>query len=172
MSVKRSDEVRREISRRYEKSPEGWHVISGLTDLGDYEMVIMRGNEVWILREWPLNPNEKIGFGAHSSLDSQIVLPETFPFGVRPVEEEEVELLEEYADDEEMFTSILSHIARSRPRRFSEVTTPFLLQGPIISVRNPTSLLSAKYRELSRRLRHEINKVIKQKYHFILSDYV
>ena len=73
MSLTPSDDSRKEIMERYNKNPKGWYVFNGRDSKGFTNTIVIRGREIWIMKDEMINPYKSIGLGIKDDL------PDSFP---------------------------------------------------------------------------------------------
>jgi len=173
-SVKSSDRVRREVMRRYDESPEGWQAWVGKDRKGFLDLLISHGSELWQIKEFQVNPYKVVGYGA-SAVTNRPLLPHTSPyqFGLRPLTESRMKELAGSIDDPKTVVDIMSKLLRAKPVPTDEaMRSQALLQGPIMQSSGQLDLISESQRELDRRLRYQLQKLIMREYRHTVAPYV
>lgn len=160
-----AEKLKREIARSYDSNPKGWNVFVGRDNRKFSQALISNGSNVWVLKEEIINPYKSVGLGVKlvDQLDS---LKSSAPqeFGLRPLNQRQIRGLIDLTKKEKSPRDFLLGIMKSKPVSSSNITSPLILQGPIMSTENPLNLLSDKHRELDRKLNSELNRLLLRKY--------
>lgn len=171
--MKSAEDVKKEISRLYDKDPTEWRVISGKDRHGYNDLVVVHGADVWIIKEQLINPYKSVGFAVKTlGKGTNIGSFESPPCGIRPVSQAQIEEIARTLEKGQNAHEVLSEIMNHRPISFRDLRSPVIVQGPILHVNQPTDLVSTKQRDLDLRLRDELEKLLMKKYRQTMIPYV
>lgn len=160
-----AEKLKREIARSYDSNPKGWNVFVGRDNRKFSQTLISNSSNVWVLKEEMINPYKSVGLGVKlvDQIDSlKSVTPQEF--GLRPLNQGQIKKLIDLTRKEKSPRDLLLGIMKSKPVSSSNIKSPLILQGPIMTTENPLSLLSDKHRELDRKLNSELNRLLFRKY--------
>ncbi len=165
MDVVLADEIRRELLKRYNSNPVGWRVLVGKDPKGYSDLMILHGSDMWLLKEFQVNPYESVGFGVKEKANESGALrriPSTHPFGFRPMSLDQFSEIINAHQNGESAGKTISRIMENRPVPFPSTQSPIALQGPVIHTSAP--VLSESQMELDTRLRSELESLIYRKH--------
>lgn len=173
-NVKPAEVLRKEIIKRYDSDPRGWHTLVRKDHKNFYDIIFSQGSEVWIIKEQPINPFKSVGYGVTGNLGELQAIGEISPisFGLRPVAEGQINRIVRALSGTGNLNSILAKIMQVEPVTFDEIQSPMVIQGPIAYSTKPTAFLSKKHRELDLMLRDELEKLLLKKYPQTLVSYL
>ena len=159
-----AEKLKREIARSYDSNPKGWNVFVGRDKRKFSQALISNDSNVWVLKEEIINPYKSVGLGVKlvDQVDS-LKSAASQEFGLRPLNQVQIKKLLDLTKKEKSPRDLLLGIMRSKPVSSGNITSPLILQGPIMTTENPLSLLSDKHRELDRKLNSELNKLLLRK---------
>jgi len=163
----RSENIREEIERKYNKNPRGWHILTGKSDDNFYNSVILHGKDMWIIKEEFLNPFKTIGLGDKVKIGEEFkpILKNPYSYGFRPLTESQGRMILN-----ENFSSRMIHkILSTEPLPYDDIRS-LALEGPIISA--PNLRFSDKQEELDIKLRKSLRKLIYREYPELTKGYV
>jgi hypothetical protein len=166
--------IRREISRLYDKDPEGWRVLVGKDRMGFYDVLISHGAEAWQVKEFEVNPYKFIGLGSKlpSSTPGPLISNE-HPFGLRPVALDQMKELAGLIDDPRAVSELAGKLLREKPISSNEaVESPAILQGPILQSHRPLEALSSAHTRLDERLRKELQRIVHRDFRHTVAPYI
>ena len=173
MDVVRADEIRRELLKRYNANPAGWRVVVGRDPKGYYNLMVVQGSDMWLVKEFQVNPYESIGFGVKEKTDETEALSRispTHPFGFRPIGPEQFSEIINATQNDESASNIINSIMEKRPVSLRSSRSPVGMQGPFIHTSAP--LLSEKQMELDSRLRGELETLINRKHPHLARQFI
>ena len=158
-----AEEARRQIFRRYEQDPTGWHVFSGKDQRGYHETTVLHHQDIWFLKEEFINPYEPVGFAVKERLETKPGGVPPVSFGFRPLQRD---LLLQGPDkfDERLFTQMLDAALIQQPVPLSQLNSPVALQGPFLGYRGPGPLTPYRRNEVDDELGAELDPLIARKY--------
>jgi hypothetical protein len=169
-----STKIRREISRLYDKDPQGWRVLVGKDRLGFYDVLISHGAEAWQVKEYEVNPYKFVGLGSRlpGSTPGSLISNE-HPFGLRPVGFDHMKELATLIDDPRAISELASKLLSEKPISSSEaVESPAVLHGPILQSNRPLEALSSAHTKLDERLRKELQRIVHRDFRHTVTPYI
>jgi hypothetical protein len=161
-----AEEARREILERYNRDPRGWRVFSARDPRGHYDLLIIHGSDVWMIKEHHINPFRSVGYGLKiddkGALSS---LPSSPDFGFRPVPQDKLEEVLK-GDPEDSLKRLVEDIIDTKPVSLNSLTgnRGMIVQGPLIHYTRPIGLISQRSRELDLKLRSELESTLIKRY--------
>lgn len=165
-----SARIRREIARKYESDPSGWHILWGVDNKRHHNFLVMKGSWYWWFKEELVNPLLSVGCGVRSHFESDLEdrvfggnrsIPS---FGFRPVPEDQLHrIIAELAMGRDLQASI-REILRSEPRPLKELDTSFLMHGPLCHVEEFNDVLSDKQKQLDDKLNAALERLVFKRY--------
>jgi hypothetical protein len=173
MGMMSAEEVRKEWVRRYNANPEGWRVLAGRDSRGYYDLVVLHGSELWLVKEYPLSPYDSVGFGVRERIDESEVLRRirsTHPFGFRPLNYMQIEEMANAFRNEESVDRIVRGVMETKPVSLQNITSPVVMQGPIMHSSAP--ILSERQRELDQKLRSELESMLQRRHPHLLRQFI
>ena len=168
-----SSDIKKEIFRRYNKKPRGWHVLVRRDRRGYYDTIVVQGKDVWFIKEERVKPYELVGFGISDIVDDKDVLSSFKPyqFGFRPVPKKlEAKTIKAFSDNRNL-ESLISKIIGTKPVPLNKITGKLALQGPILYPNKPLNLLSNQD-DVDLKLRTSLEKLLYKKYPYLLTTYL
>ncbi|MEM2082143.1 MAG: hypothetical protein QXU06_00430 [Candidatus Bathyarchaeia archaeon] len=164
--IKDAEEIRREISAKYDKDPKRWQVFVSRDPKGFYGFIVVKGDEMWLTKEEVISPYKTVGLGVKDKMESPSPLSEIspFPFGFRPLSQDRMEEIMELVDKGGPIDGLMAKIMRSEPKPIRAIKTPIVLQGPVIHLPKPGEILSERQRRLDAKLREGLEKLLYRKY--------
>ncbi|MFH1327464.1 MAG: hypothetical protein ABIH76_01225 [Candidatus Bathyarchaeota archaeon] len=170
-----TDRIRRELIRRYNANPEGWRVLVGRDPKGYYDLLVNRGSELWLMKEFQVNPYESIGFGVKEKVEENDLLrriDSVQPFGLRPLSAQQIEEMTSAMQREETIDRIIQRVMETKPVPISTIKTPVVMQGPIIHSPENKGLISDRHGKLDLKLRGKLDDVLRRNYPYLLRQYI
>ena len=169
-----STKIKREIFRLYNRDPEGWRVLVGKDRAGFYDVLISHGTEAWQVKEYQVNPYKFVGLGSRlPNLSSQPLIPEEYPFGLRPVGLDQMKEIANLIDNPRAMTEVASKLLSEKPVSSTEATeSPAILQGPILQSTRPLETLSAAHTSLDEKLRKELQRIVRRDFRHTVIPYI
>jgi hypothetical protein len=169
-----STKIRREVSKLYDKDPEGWKVLVGKDNSGFFDVLISHKDEGWQIKEYQVNPYKYVGLG--SRLPRTPVHPiatETHAFGLRPVGIDQMKELAGLIDDPKSMNDVLLRLLQEKPITSREIVdSAAVLQGPILQSTRPLEALSTAHTKLDEKLRKELQQLVRRDFRHTLTPYV
>ncbi len=169
-----STKIRREISRLYDKDPQGWRVLVGKDKLGFYDVLISHGTEAWQVKEYQVNPYKFVGLGSRipSSTPGPLLSSE-HPFGFRPVSLEKMKELATVIDDPRAVSDLAVKLLAEKPVSFTEAEdSAAVLHGPILQSSRPIEALSSSHTKLDKKLRKELERIVHRDFRHTVMPYI
>ncbi len=169
-----STKIRREISKLYDKDPQGWGVLVGKDKSGFFDILISHGTEAWQVKEYQVNPYKFVGLG--SKLPGSTPLPPIYndqPFGFRPIGLEQMRELATIIDDPKTLSELAAKLLANRPISSIEaIQSPAVLQGPILHSNRPIEALSSLQTRLDDKLRKELQGIVHRDFRHTVAPYI
>jgi hypothetical protein len=161
-----AEEIRKEISARYEKDPKRWHVFISRDPKGFYGFIVVKGDEIWLTKEEVISPYKTVGLGVKDRIEDPSPLAEIspFPFGLRPLSEDRMEEIMELVDKGGSIGELMAKLMRSEPRPIRAIKTPMVLQGPVVHLPKGSEILSERQRRLDAKLREGLERLLYRRY--------
>jgi hypothetical protein len=169
--MEEADRIKREILREYDRDPTGWHVFAARDSRGYFDTVVVHGREVWLIKEHAVNPFESVGFGIRSLADDLRLEAPPYTFGFRPVDRESMEQVLRRASEGQSLLDTLRTILERSPQPLREIRTPLALGGPVLVGRESRLDIFPQQRELDRRLRSELDRLLMKRYPHLFTMY-
>lgn len=160
--------------QRYDEDPRGWRVLVGKDKYGFFDVLFSHGPELWQIKEHEVNPYKFVGYGAKlRGVGRTLAGISPYSFGLRPISEANTKELAGALDDPRTIVEIMSKIMSSKPVPSREALDgSVVLQGPVVQSFRPIELVSERQRELDRKLRGELEKLVQRKYRHTLTPYI
>ena len=157
--MKTAEQVKKEVSRRYNKDPEGWKAWATKDFQHNIHWVFQHDHNLWMIKEYIVNPYKTIGVGGRTKDNSALENPGYLSFGLRPIPERTaLEILE--IDDPQLRALKTAKIMIALPPLpFDRIQEDYILQGPIILTPRNLEDLSYKQKVLQRKLDIELNRL-------------
>lgn len=169
-----STKIRREISRLYDKDPQGWRVLVGKDRLGFYDVLISHGTEAWQVKEYQVNPYKFVGLGSKlPGTTPQTFTTHEYPFGLRPVGLNQMKELASMIDDPRALSDLASKLLGEKPVSSNEAAeSAAILHGPILHSTRPLEALSSAQTRLDENLRKELQRIVHREYRHTVTPYL
>jgi len=169
-----STRIRREISRLYDKDPQGWGVLVGKDRFGFYDVLISHGTEAWQVKEYQVNPYKFVGLGSKFSTPTGArMASEEYPFGLRPVASNQIKELASLIDDPRAMNELAARLLSQKPVSSKEAAeSQAILQGPILQSSRPIDALSSAHTRLDEKLRKELRRIVNRQYRHTVTPYI
>ncbi|RLE59337.1 MAG: hypothetical protein DRJ32_04810 [Thermoprotei archaeon] len=161
--IRNIDEILRIVVNKYRKNPLNWRFLASRDRYGYLDFLISHSSRGWKIKAWPLNPYRLVGLGAELSVTGDLrsfldSIP--FTFGIRELPSE---ILKKTLKENPV--KLLDILAKTRPVAEPELRDNYvLIKGPLLGLAKPLEGLSSSQRELDRKLRIELEKLIHKKY--------
>lgn len=170
--IKSAEKVRKELKDSYENEPEDWYVFVGRDSESFSNSIFLHNEDLWIIKEFPVNPFKFIGIGIKKELERNEFINKKnkknlFSFGFRPLNSEE---LEKILNRTYEIRKILEKppLSLKECSSFSDV---LIMEGPILAYDKPIFTSKAQ-EELDVKLRRSLRKLIYRKYPDVMKSYV
>lgn len=166
MTIKTIDEIIKEVTIKYNKDPKGWKVFAGKDKDGYYDLVITHKSQIWLIKGEQINPYKWIGYGVKQSIENEEEINRfsSHQFGFRPFPKKKIEELLETFKNHEKMNKLVEELLKVQPKPIHEIKTPLMVQGPIVYSLKPLEVISEKQKELTKKLKDELEKLIYRKY--------
>ncbi len=165
--IKSAEEIKKDLMRTYDKSPEGWKVSMGRDSENYLNSLFLQENKFWLIKEFPLNPYKSIGIGTRGRIGNREIKNVKAPidFGLRPLLPEQTKALLEGN------SAIIEEILETPPLPSEKcLAFPLVMEGPI-SLFQRKSFISKAQRELDRKLRKNLRDRISREYPCMARSY-
>ena len=161
-----AEEIKKQILKRYDSNPSGWRVLVGRDRRGYYDLIVSQGSDIWLMKEEQINPLHSVGFGLRDKVTSLDAIEKLSPvtFGLRPLSDTQMTRIADTLKSGRGLSKVLSQFLKAEPISSSEVTSPAILQGPVVHAPRGIGLISERQAELDRELRSELEKLLMRKY--------
>lgn len=169
-----STKIKREISRLYDKDPEGWNVLVGRDRSGFYDILFSHGTKAWQIKEYQVNPYKFVGLGAKlRNISEPPVATPNYPFGLRPISVDLIKELTNAMDDPKIMDEIASKLLSERTvSSIQAAQSPAILQGPIFQSNRPLDALSSAHSRLDEKLRRELRRIVHRDFRHTVTPYI
>lgn len=169
-----AEDVKKEILKRYDSNPSGWRVLVGRDRRGHFDLVISHDSDMWLIKEEQINPFRSVGFGVRDKVVSFETIERISPytFGLRPLSERQMVKVASALRSNESPSKLLARVLRTEPVASTEITSPGVLQGPVIHSARGIELISERQAELDRELRLELERLLTRKYPQTIAPYM
>ncbi|MCK4243834.1 hypothetical protein KAX03_03110 [Candidatus Bathyarchaeota archaeon] len=165
MSTEPIEKITKKIIKQYNRSPEGWNVLS---DRKGNIIVIGPSQSYW-LRIISLGPNNYTGAGIKIDSSEKIerIVKDTPQYGLRPLSKNDLKkLLDTFQRNGTTQSKIVERILSEKPKRIpsiQKIRPEAILTGPILTHPDLSSISSSQ-RELERKLKRETEKLFRERY--------
>mgnify|MGYP005831082637 FL=1 len=155
--MKTADQVKKEISRKYNKDPRGWRVWASRDRQDNINWIFQQDRSFWMIKEFMVNPYETIGVGGRTK-DSftQSPGPSYLSFGLRSIPERAALELLETSDPVLRTLKTSKLMINIPPSPIDRLQEDYVLHGPVIVAPKSLDDLSYKQRALHRKLEQEL----------------
>ena len=164
---KSSEEIKKEITKEYNKDPLGWNLFAGRDAESHLELIVTHRDTFWYIKEEIINPKKTLGVGIRRRIDEEALkgLPtkKVFQFGFRPIDNSHINSLL-MSKSQEQFNKILIKLLSMPPiPATKEVRTNLGILGPVYP-RNSINTFMNSQKELDLKLRSELEKLLIKKH--------
>lgn len=159
------DLLMREIWKKYNKDSTGWQVLVGRSSEGYYDVFITNPKELWQIKLETIYRPNPIGLGVRikKTREGAKLLRGIPNYGLRPLSKKAMAVMMSAIKRGVPPGRVLREIMSVEPKPYGEITTPWVLQGPVIHSAKPLELISDKQRELDAKLRMELESLLRKK---------
>ncbi len=157
--MRTAEQVKREITRKYNKDPEGWKAWISKDDKHNIHWIFQQDRNIWMIKEYMVNPYKSIGVGGRTKDNSTLDQPRYLSFGLRPIPESEALEIFEIPDPQIRMLKTAKIIMNTPPLPFDRLQEDYILHGPVILAPRRLEDLSYKQRALQRKLDEELTKL-------------
>jgi hypothetical protein len=169
-----STKIRHEISKLYDKDPQGWRVLVGKDRSGFYDVLISHETDAWQVKEYQVNPYKFVGLGSRlpNSTPGPIISNEK-TFGFRPLGVEQIKELATLIDDPRAVSDLAAKLLAEKPVSSIEaLESPAVLHGPVLQTTGPIEALSSSHTRLDERLRRELQRIVNREFRHTIAPYI
>jgi hypothetical protein len=169
-----SSRLRREISRLYDKNPQGWSISVGKDRAGFFDVLISNGAKAWQVKEYQVNPYKFVGLGSRiPNITPNRLSAIDYSFGLRPIGVEEIKELTTLLDNPQGMNELTSRLLSQKPVTSEEATeSPAILQGPVMQSHRPLEALSTAHSRLDERMRKELQRLVNREFRHTVTPYI
>ena len=169
-----STKVRHEISKLYDKDPQGWKVLVGKDKAGFFDVMISHKDEGWQIKEYQVNPYKFVGLGSRlPNTPAHPIAMDNPGFGLRPVDIDQMKELAGLIDDPKSMNDILLRLLQEKPTTSRDIAeSAAVLQGPILQSSSPLEDLSTAHTKLDQRLRKELQRIVRRDFRHTVTPYI
>ena len=173
INMRTAEQIKKEIAKKYNKDPENWKAWMGLDPDRNVNWAINHDRQMWLMKEFQLNPLKTIGLGGRTKISGpeRLLKPNILGFGVRPLAERKALdiLTEENASlRSRMIGNLMLNI---KPAPLDRLREDFILHGPIMNEPKNIDDLSYKQRVLREKLDQEMIRLKRRDYSYLYSLY-
>jgi hypothetical protein len=157
MEIKSDTEILEEITKEYNKDPEGnWSVTAFQNEKGRYDLYVIKGNHFWQIKTEFITPYTYIGVGAKTT--ARGVEP-AHSFGLRPLPRKFVKRILKEAQNGSISEKFFKEIMNIPPVPTSEIGEKTkVIQGPVFL--SPLVQISSSQLQLDRELSFELDRLV------------
>jgi hypothetical protein len=169
-----STKLRHEISKLYDKNPQGWRVLVGKDRTGFYDVLISHGTDAWQVKEYQVNPYKFVGLGSRlpNSTPGPLISNEN-TFGFRPLGVGQMKELAALIDDPRAISDLATKLLAEKPVSSTEaLESPAVLHGPILQTPRPIEALSSSHTKLDEKLRRELQRLVNREFRHTIAPYI
>jgi hypothetical protein len=169
-----SAKIKREVSRIYDKDPQGWNVLVGRDRAGFYDILFSHGTKAWQIKEYQVNPYKFVGLGAKlQNVPEPAWSTPDYPFGLRPISVDLIRELTNSMDDPKAMNEIATKLLSERTVNSRDAAqSPAILQGPVFQSNRPIDALSPAHMKLDERLRKELQRIVHREFRHTVTPYI
>lgn len=166
-----STKIQHQISKLYDKDPQGWKVLVGKDKVGFFDVMISHKDEGWQIKQYQVNPYKFVGIG--SRLPNTAVHPivtDNPAFGLRPIG---IDQMKDLIDDPKSMNDVLLRLLQEKPTTSRDIAeSAGVLQGPILQSSSPLETLSTAHTKLDEKLRKELQRIVRRDFRHTLTPYI
>jgi hypothetical protein len=169
-----SDRLRREISKLYDKNPQGWSISVGKDRAGFFDVLISNGAKAWQVKEYQVNPYKFVGLGSRipNATPNRLGAME-YSFGLRPIGVEEIKELTTLLESPQAMSELTSRLLSRKPVTSEEaVESPAILHGPIMQSNRPLESLSTAHSRLDEKMRKDLQRLVNREFRHTVTPYI
>jgi hypothetical protein len=157
MEIKTDAEILDEITKAYNKDPEGnWRVTAFRCEKGRYNLYVIKGRKFWQIKTEFITPEKYIGIGGRTTAKG---IEGGQPFGLRPLPREYVKRIVKDAKKGSISEELFREIMEIPPVATTDIVDESrVLQGPILL--SPLSNISPSQKELDKKLSYELDRLV------------
>lgn len=162
---KPADILMKEIWKKYNEDPTGWHVLVGRTSKIYYDIFVTNPNELWQIKLETIYRPNPIGLGAKiEKVERDEKTLRGIPtYGLRPLSKKTVARMMSAVERGVPPGKVFKEVMNVEPKSHGEIATPWVLQGPVVYSAKPLELISDKQRELDAKLSMELESLLCKK---------
>jgi len=157
MEIKSDTEILEEITKEYNRDPEGsWSVTAFRDERGRYDLYVIKGKLFWQIKTEFITPYKCIGVGAKTTAEG---METDHPFGLRPLPREYVKRIVKEARSGSVSENLFKEIMKIPPVSTTEIGKESrILQGPVFL--SPLVKISPSQLKLDRELSYELDRLV------------
>ncbi|MBM3897782.1 MAG: hypothetical protein FJ358_04575 [Thaumarchaeota archaeon] len=163
-----SEEIKTRVVRRYNENPHGWQVFTARDTRGHIDTVFVQGEDVFAIKEEVINPFSSIGVGVQERVD----MKKSFAgpsFGLRPLDYTTLEML--LAMNANVQRNVVGELMGRNPVSIPSINAPAVIQGPVMQIRDPLSMMGDKQKDVNSQLKEELDRLLEKKYPHLKTMY-
>jgi hypothetical protein len=159
------DLLMKEILKKYNKDSVGWHVLVGKGSKGYYDVFITSPKELWQIKLDTIYRANPMGLGARigKNRESAELFRGIPDYGLRPLSKKVMAMMMSVIKRGTPPMRVLREVMSVDPKPNSEITTPWVLQGPVMHSVEPLELISDKQKELDAKMNRELERLLHKK---------
>lgn len=157
MEIKSDTEILEEITKEYNKDPEGnWRVTVFKAEKGRYDLYVVKGRRFWQIKTEFITPYKGIGVGGRTTTKER---ESNHSFGLRPLPRKYVKKLIKEVKKGGISKELLSEVMRIPPVPTNDIPEKTrILQGPVLV--SPLVEISPLQEELDKKLTYELDRLM------------
>jgi hypothetical protein len=171
--MRTADQIKKEIAKKYNRDPDGWKAWMGLDKERNINWMINHDRQMWMLKEFNVNPLTTIGVGGRTKISGpkRLLQRNIMGFGVRPLNENNA--LDILAEDNPYLRGqkVGNLMLKIKPTPLNRLNDDFILHGPILSEPKNLDDLSYKQKQLKEKLDSEMIKIKRRDFPYLYSLY-
>jgi hypothetical protein len=171
--MRTADQIKKEIAKKYNRDPDGWKAWMGVDKDKNINWMINHDRQMWMIKEFTLNPIKNIGVGGRTKISGprRFLERNIMGFGVRPLKENRA--LDILAEDNPYRRGKLvgNLMLQIKPTPLDKLREDFILHGPILSEPRNLDDLSYKQKQLRLKLDEEMFRLKRRDYQYLYSLY-
>lgn len=159
------DLLMKEIWKKYNEDSMGWHVLVGRSSKGYYDVFITNPKELWQIKLETIYRPNPIGLGARigKTRESAKMLRGIPNYGLRPLSKKAMAMMMSVVKRGVPPMRVLREVMSIDPKPHGEITTPWVLQGPVMHSAKPLELISDRQRKLDAKMNMELESLLRKK---------
>ena len=157
MEIKSDSEIIEEITREYNKDPEGnWRVVAFEGEKSRYDLYVVKGKRSWQIKTEFITPHKYISVGGRATTKE---VESDYTFGLRPLPRQHVKKIIRHAKKGGISEDLFREIMKIPPVPTTEASEESrVLQGPMIL--SPFMDISPLQKKLDKNLSRELDRLL------------